>query len=250
VHDAFADFKYELTPKFSLSAGYDFSRSETSSVSYDTHDVYGGFNYQYADKSSIFGKVGYTWQLFNTGENTSFPFWDAGIIHDLGIALATLETTVQITPNPLAVSTKTTSYTGKLDRTLPRGAVGLSCAYTVYENTQTGVNSTQAGINNQRKLSFSGNGRYEVWDKLIANLAVTAEHYYEPGVDPTILSTEQSPPTNFYYHLNATGGLSYTFNYDIILSLNYTYETYRINLNDATGAIEINRGIVSVKKAF
>ena len=246
---AFADFQYEWTSKFSLSAGYDFVQNENSTVSYDTHDVYGGFKYQYADKSSIFGKVGNIWQLFDNGETVSFPFWDAGIIHDLGVALATLETSAQITPNPLSVSTKTTSYTGKLDRTLPRGAVGLSCAYTVYENTQAGVNSTLAGVNNQRKLSFSGNGRYEVWDKLYATLFVTAEHFHQ-GINSTVALSEQITAPEFHYHLNATGGLSYTFNHDIILSLNYTYETYRNDLNDATGAIEINRGIVKIQKNF
>jgi hypothetical protein len=231
-HDAFADFKYEWTPKFSLSAGYDFARIETILGSYDTHDVYGGFNYQYAEKSSIFGKVGNTWQLFDSGENVSFLFWDAGIIHDLGIAVATLETSVQTSIDPLAGASKTTTYSGKLDKTLPRGAVGFSGSYSVFENTQAGVTS-------QRKLNFSGNGRYEVWENLIATLAVTAEHYYE-----------QSAVTDFRYHLYATSGLIYSLNHDITVSLNYTYETDRNDLNDATGAIEINRGVVVVRKSF
>jgi len=242
-HCAFADFKYELTPKFSLSAGYDFVWSETITAHYDTHDVYGGFNYQYADKSSLFGKVGNSWQLFNSGENVQFLFWDAGIIHDLGVAIATLETTVQSSVDPLAVSTKTTSYTGKLDKTLSRGSVGLSGSYSVYDNTQNGVNT-------QRKLSFSGSGRYEVIDSLIASLTLTAEHFYQQGVEPTVILPEQSMVADFRDHLNATTGLSYNLNHDIAVSLNYTFETYCNGLNDFSGAIMINRGILNVRKNF
>ena len=243
LNSAFADFKYEWTSKFSLSAGYDFDRIETTQFNYDTHNVYGGFNYQYAEKSSIFGKIGNTWQLLDSGENVSFLFWDAGIIHDLGIAIATLDTSVQTSIDPLTGASKTTSYTGKLDKTLPRGAVGFSAGYYEYENTQTGVN-------NQRKLSFSGNGRYEVMEGLNATLAVTAERYYGQGVNPTAVSPEQITINGLRYHLYATSGLSYSFNHDITVSLNYTYETYRNDLNDATGAIDINRGIVQVRKSF
>lgn len=231
-HGAFADLKYELTSKFSLSVGYDYSRNETMPFGYDTHDVYGGFNYQYADKSSIFGKIGNTWQMFNNGMNVRFLFWDAGIIHDFGIAVATLESSVQTTEDPLAVSTKTTNYIAKLDKVLQRGAVGLSCTYTEYEDTQTGVNS-------QRKLSFSGNGSYELMESLVGSLVVTADRFYR-----------ESTVTDFQYHLNATAGLSYSFSRDLMASLNYTYATFRNDLNDATDAKEINRGIIELKKVW
>jgi uncharacterized protein (PEP-CTERM system associated) len=274
-HDLFADFNYEWTSKFSLSAGYSFARVESIQASYDSHNVYGGFKYQYADKSSIFGKVGNTWQLFDSGENVNFVVWDVGIIHDMGMAIATLETSSQtsVNPlsvstnvntlpvstnvntlpvstnvNPLSVSTKTTTYTGRLDKTLPRGAVGFSGSYLEYENLES-VN-TQTGLNSQRKLSFSGNGRYEVMDGLVATLAATAERYYGQGVDSTVISTEQSKVTGFRYHLYATSGLSYSLNHDITVSLNYTYEIYQNYVGDGTGAIQINRGILAVRKSF
>jgi len=231
-HGGFADFNYELTSKFSLSAGYDFARNEAMPVRYDKHDVYGGFKYQYGEKSSLFGKLGNTWQKFNEGENVRYLFWDVGIIHDFGIAVATLESNVQTTEDPLAVSTKMTNYIGKLDKTLQRGAVGLSSVYSEYVNTQTGAR-------NQRKLSFSGNARYEVMESLVASLGATAERFYQ-----TTFVTDSR------YHLSATSGLRYTFNHDIILSLTYTYETYRNDLNNADETRDINRGIVEVKKIF
>jgi hypothetical protein len=247
-HGAFADFNYELTSKFSLSAGYGFVRSEIILGNYDTHNVYVGFKYQYAEKSSLFGKFGNTWEIFDSGEKVSYLFWDAGIIHDLGIAIATLETSVQTTPNPLAASTKTTSYIGKLDKILPRGAVGLSASYLEYENLE--FENSQNAFNSQRKLSFSGYGRYEVMESLFANFSVTAERYYGQGIEAAALSPEQSTITDFRYHLYAASGLSYSLNHGITVSLNYTYETYRNDLNNATGAIEINRGIVEVRKSF
>jgi hypothetical protein len=170
-HCGFADFTYEWTPKLSLTSGYAFTRSETSILQYSKNDVYVGFKYQYADKSSLFGQIGESWQYFDGAGKVSYPFWDAGVTHDFDFATVTLDTNVQITPNPLATSTKVTSYTGKLDKTLKRGALGLSIAYAVYADTQTEVDT-------QRKLSFSGTGRYEVIPDLTASLSATAERYY------------------------------------------------------------------------
>jgi hypothetical protein len=74
---------------------------------------------------------------------------------------------------------------------------------------------------------------------LTATLAATAERYY--------LTTVTS---GFQYHLNATGGLGYTFSHDLTLSLNYTYDTQRHHLDNAAGAIETNRAVVEVRKTF
>ena len=199
-------------PKLSLTSGYTFTRSLSIPLNYDKHDVYAGFKYQYFDKCFLFGQYGETWQFFDTLGKGRYPFWDAGITHDTDIVKATLETNVQITPDPLSVSTKLTSYIGKLDKTLQRGALGLSCTYAEYANTETDIRT-------QRKLSFGGSGRYEIIPDLSASLAATAERYY--------ITAASSYP----YHFIASSGLEYNLNHDITFTLTYSFETYRYSVD-------------------
>ncbi|NVN91786.1 MAG: TIGR03016 family PEP-CTERM system-associated outer membrane protein [Desulfuromonadales bacterium] len=228
---AFADLNHEISNKFSISAGYAFTHLESQPSQYNKHDISGGFRYEYAERSFVFGQIGNTWQQFNGSTDVSYLFWNAGITHDLGLAVATLETRVQTAVDPLSVSTKETSYSGRLERTLQYGMVGFATSYTEYLNIQTDKMD-------RRKLSFSGTGRYEILQHLTANLGVTAERFYF------------NTGTGFLYHLNATGGLSYTFKHDITLGLNYTFDTQRNDINTASGAIETNRVVVEVRKTF
>ncbi|MSN27141.1 MAG: TIGR03016 family PEP-CTERM system-associated outer membrane protein [Geobacter sp.] len=243
-HDAFADFTHEFTPKLSISTGYQFRFTQitpdlsirNASNQITTHRVSGGFQYLYADMSSIFATIGGNWQKYSNGSHPTFITWDVGIIHDFNFAVAKLQTSSQITEDPLAVSTTVTTYSFNLDKTMPRGVIGFSSVYTEYTDTQLSVN-------NQRKLAFSGSGRYEVLPNLTPDLSVIVERFYQ------ILGTGNTG-TNFPYHLSATAGLSYALNYDIKLSLRYTYDTYRNDLENAKGSNDINRGYVEVKKVF
>jgi hypothetical protein len=226
-HSAFTDFSHELTSKLSISAGYGFTFSETESDYFNTHNVYGGFKYLYADNATI----GNNWQKFSSGENATFLSWNIGIIHDFDIAVATFQTSSQTTADPLAVSTTATSYSGKLDKVFQRGNIGISATYTEYANLKT-------DINYQRKMSYSGYGRYEVIPSLTPNISVIAERFY------------MNTGSEFPYHLYVTTGLSYAFNHDLTLSLNYTYFTKRFDLASATGSIQINKAVLELKKVF
>jgi hypothetical protein len=230
-HGAFADLNHELTSRFSISADYAFSKSVTTDTNFDRHDISGGFRYNYADKSFIFGSIGNSWQSFSNGIDTSNLFWTAGITHDLGVAVATLDTRVQFSEDPLTNSTKETIYSGKIDKELKRGAMGFSSSYSEYVTTQTGVQD-------QRKLAFGATGRYELLPGLTGNLAATGERF------------SIRTPTDYPYRMTGTGGLSYAFNHDITLGLTYTYVIYLYGLDTTGGAKEINRAVVEVRKVF
>jgi hypothetical protein len=230
-HRFFADLNHELTSKLSLSAGYAFTRGEALPSQFDKHDLSGGFRYEYADESFIFGSIGNSWQSFSSGSNVSNLFWNAGVTSDLGIALATLETRVQYTEDPLTTSTKETSYSGKLDKVLQRGSVGLSGAYSEYA-------ITERGERDRRKLSFAGTGRHEVLPGLTATLAATAERFSRKTV------------AEYPYRFTGIGSLNFTLNYDVTVGLTYTYVTYRYALDSASNATEINRAIMEVRKTF
>jgi len=230
-HAGIVSLTREVSSKFSLSAGYDFTHLESQPARYNKHDLSGGFRYEFAEKSFFYGQVGNSWQQFNNGGNASYLFWNAGVTHDLGFAVATLETRVQTAADPLAVSTRETIYDGKLEKTLQRGMIGISTSYSEFVNTQT-------DSRNQRKLAVSGTGRYEVLQSLTISLSATAERY------------SVHTGSEFPYHLNATSGLSYSFNHNLALSLNYMYDTKRNDLDDATGAIETNKVGIEVKMLY
>ncbi len=230
-HSVNADLTHEISSKFSLSAGYAFTRLESQPSQHNKHDISGGFRFEYAERSFIYGQIGNSWQHFNVGTDVSYFFWNAGITHDLGVVVASLETRVQDAIDPLAVSTRETSYNGRLEKTLQRGMIGFSTSYTEFVNSQTDQTD-------QRRLSIGGTARYEIIQSLIANVATTAERFY-------VSKVSDSP-----YHLNATGGLSYIFNHDLTFRLNYTYDSKRNSIGNATGAIDTNRIIVEVRKTF
>ena len=228
-HAAFADFSHELSEKLALTASYVFDAVQTDSTNYDKHDASVGFRYGFAEKSSLFAQVGNTWQSFDTGRNVSYLFWNAGLVHDLGFAVATLNTGVQISEDPLGISTKSTSYSARLDKEFARGKAGIFTSYTEYEDTET-VRST-----GERVLTFGGLGSYELLQSLVANLGGVCDKYGGQ------IATEPD------YRVTGTAGLTYLFNYDISLALNYSYVTY---LGASEGDRQVNRAIVDLKKTF
>jgi len=238
-HRAFADLNHEISNKFSISTGYTFSHLESQPSMNNRHDVSGGFRYEYAERSFLFGQIGKTWQNFNTNSvDVSYLFWSAGIAHDFGVAIATIDTSVQTAVDPLSVSTRETSYTGRLERTLQYGLVGLTTSYSEFFDTQ-------ADRMDRRRLSFGVSGRYEILQHLAANFAATGERFY--------FNTGSAAPTqssSFPYHLNASASLSYSFKHDIALNLTYTFDAQLNSLSNSLGSIETNRVSVEVRKTF
>lgn len=228
---AFADLNHEISTKFSLSASYGFTHLESQPTQYNQHDLSGGFRYEYADKSIIFGKVGNSWLHFNSAARASFLFWNAGIIHDMGFAVATVETKVQTAADPLSVSTKETSYSGRIEKTLQRGMAGLSVSYSEFVNTE--IDSGK-----RRSLMFSGTGRYEILQSLTANVTATGERF------------SRLTATDYPYRFTGVAGLSYALKDDLTLGLTYTHATYLFDLDTTAGSKQINKAVVEMKKAF
>lgn len=230
-HGAYADLNHELTSKLSLSAGYAFTYLESQSSNYNKHDLYGGFKYQYSDKSFVYGKAGNSWQQFKNGGNSSYLFWNAGATHDMGFAVATIETKVQTVTDPLAVSTKETSYSGKLEKTLHRGLVALSAGYSEFVNSETGSGKRQS-------LNFNTSGRYEILQSLTANITATFEKF------------SRLTNADYPYRLSGVVGLNYALQNDFTIGLTYTYVNYLFDLDTTAGSKQINKAVLDIKKIF
>ena len=230
-HRGFADLTHEFNSKFSISGGYSFSRLESLPSRFNRHDLNSGFRYEYAEKSYVFGQIGNSWQQFDSGLDVNYLFWNAGISHDSRFAVATLETKVSTTEDPLAISTKETSYSGKLDKVLQRGTVGLSAIYAEYANTAT-------GLTDRRKLALSVTGRYEIFQNLTANMTATGERF------------SRIAASDYPYRFTGVAGLNYALKNELTLGLTYTHVNNLLDLDTTAGSYQVNKAVVDIKKVF
>ncbi len=230
-HGAFTELNRELFARFSLTAAYGFTHLESVPTSFDKHDVSAGFRYEYADRSFVFGQAGNSWQQFRNSSTDSFLFWNAGITHDLGGAVVALETRVQTSVDPLALTTRETVYSGRVEKTLDRGTVSFATSYTEY------TDALDTGITRHR-LSLTAAGRYEILPDLHVNLSVTADRFSRRVAE------------DYPYRLNGSTGLSWAFNRDLSLSLAYSYALQRKDIETPRDEIGTSRVILEVRKTF
>lgn len=228
---AFADLTHQFNSRFSVSGGYAFIRLESLPARFDQHDLYSGFRYEYADKSFVYGQIGNSWQQYDSGLDVNYLFWNAGVTYDSRFAVATVETKVSTTEDPLAVSTKETSYSGKLDKTLQRGTIGLSASYTEYANTAT-------GLTDRRKVALSAAGRYEIQQNLTANLSASGERF------------SRITASDYPYRFTGVAGLNYVMKNELTLGLTYTHVNNLLDLDTTAGSYQVNKAVVEVKKSF
>jgi hypothetical protein len=229
-HRVFTDLSYDPIERLNLSAGYAFSSVDTDIVSYDQHDIWTGLRYEYAENSFFFGGIGNSWQSFSDTRSASNLFWNAGIKNDFRFLVTTLETKVQYTEDPLTASTKETSHSVKLEKTLEHGSIGCTGSYSDFDDT--------FGADDRRRTAFSGFGRYEISPRLTATFAATGDKVGGATVN------------DYPYHLSGSAGVSYGFNYDITASLSYGYVDYRREWDSTAGARQTNRVVVEVRKVF
>ena len=230
-HRGFADLSHEPAARLHLSAGYGYARVSTDLVDYDQHDLSSGLKYEYAEKSFLYGGVGNSWQSFSDTRRVSNLFWHAGISRDFSSILATLETRVQYTDDPLTVSTKETSYSATLEKPLLHGALGISTSYAKFRDTRVGALD-------RRRAVVSGFARYEMSPRLNLSLGLTGD------------KVSRAALADYPYHFSGTAGVSYGFNYDVSASLNYSYIDYRHDFESGREEKQTNRVIFALRKVF
>ena len=231
-HRVYADLTHALSSKLNITGGYAFTRLESRPTRYNRHDLSTGFRYEYAERSFVFGQIGNSWQQFDRGGDESYIFWNAGVTHDFSFAVATAETRVIPSVDPLSVSTKETIYSGRLEKTLERGMIGLSTTYTEYENTRTSL------IPDRHTLAVSATGRYELIQSLTASLTATGERFSRNTI------------YDYPYRFTGVAGLSYAFQNELILGLTYTYINNLRDPNAGAAAYQVNNALLELRKTF
>lgn len=230
-HSCFVDLAYELTPKLSLSTNYIYSQNATTENDITRQDASIGFRYEYADKSFLFANGGNSWQLFTPGTSVQNRTWSAGVTQYTPFVTTTLESRTQYADDSQSTSTRQVTYSGRLDKELKRGNVGVSVSYDEYFLTQT-------GIRDRRRALINGIFNYEFIDRFTGTLNANADR-------SSVRSSADYP-----YRLSVSPGISYRFNYDFTVNGTYTYVTYRHGIQDSKDNREIQRVILELRKSF
>lgn len=228
-HDGYAEYSRELTQGLVLSAAYSYAHISSDSDGLDRQEVYAGLRYDYGTGNFLYGKLGYDWQSFDSGSDTSDPFWDVGAGRDFGILTATVGTRVQYGEDPQTLSTRNVSHYATISRNFPRGFASFTASYSKYEKEQ------QVPRDVQKKVLFGATGRYELLRDLTATLNLSGDR-----LDSTL-------PRDRPYHLTGGIGFDYALSAQLVLGANYTHISYRDNLDSAAGSIEVNRAIVEMR---
>ncbi|MDD2541020.1 MAG: TIGR03016 family PEP-CTERM system-associated outer membrane protein [Desulfuromonadaceae bacterium] len=229
-HVASLDIACELSKRFSLTAGYTFTKEVADIGNYTQHQALGGFRYEYADKSFLFAQAGNAWTHYDSGQRLSNIIWNAGFTHAFDIVTVTVSTGVKYDEDPLRNIVKESFVTGIIDKSLNRGTVSFSPYYSEYALSQSNILQT-------KKYGVMVRGQYELTTNLKSNLALTAEKY------------EQRLLESYTRRLEVNSGLSYLLAEQLTVSLSHIYVEYY-----SPGIVydnrHVNRAMIEIKKIF
>lgn len=237
-HSAFLMTAHELTPKSTFFTNFAYTHDATSQdVAYSRFTPSAGIRYEYAEKSFVSLEGGYSWFRYDTGNSFNAPYWNAKVTHPFDFMTASLNAGVTYNSDPLRSSTEERRVAGRLDKPWQRGAIGLSASYSDVRNNETDTLGS-------RKYGIGGSGRYELTEKLIANLNLTAErfYYYDNAGRSTI--------TGYPYRFFIGTGVSYAMANDLIATLDYNYTAYQFSIGSSANGTVVNRIIAGIRKAF
>ncbi len=229
-HIAFLNMSYELTKRWSLTTDYTFTREIADIDNYDLHQILGGFRYEYADKSFIFGQVGYSWLIYDSGQNLNSIVWNAGLSHQFDTVTATINTGVKYDEDPERNITKESFVNSVLEKRLKRGTLSISPMYSEFVQTET--DSVQT-----RKYGATVRGQFELVTDLSGSLSFTVEKYEQPLID------------SYTRRFQFDSVLSYLLAKQLSLSLSYFHTNYN-SPNIETDNYFVNRVSLELKKTF
>lgn len=230
-HAAFIDTSYEVTPKLSVSANYEFTREIADQYEFNRQVTSAGPSYEYAEKSFIFVRGGASIIKYDARPSTIGPYWSAGLTHTFDTVIATLSTGVSYTDDPLGNAFQEEYYTVSLKKQLrERASVELTGGYTQFTNTVT-------DIAQNKRYSGAIKGTYEIIPNLQGNLDLTYVRYHDLLRDGF---------TDKYF---VDSGLSYTFGKGWSTRAAYSYLDYS-SQQIATDNKWVNRVTIELKKTF
>lgn len=228
-HTGFIDVTHEFSQNLSFSAGYAFTRQESTSA-YNRHAPYAGARYEYAENCFVFAQGGYTWITYRQDGRGEFnnPFWSAGVTHTLGVYVLTASAAVSYPEDPLTGVTREKTFLLSASRPIQRGDVSGSLYYSTFDGE---------GVDRTRKLGGGVNAKYSLTEKLNGRLAANFEHY------------EYRTTAGHTRRIYVSPGISYSLPWDTSISLSYAFVDYDSSARYAEN-YTVNRVMLEARKTF
>lgn len=246
-HGAFIATAYELSPKSTITTKFAYSHVDMGQGNTQVNTVQAlsyqqllptiKIRYEYAEKSDISLEGGYSWFLFDKGDSKSNPYWNAALTHSFDHMVLSFNTNVTYNTDPLQGSTEQQNFTGKIDKTLSRGSIGLFATYSKLLNNQLDLLDSS---NYQIGVTI----KHELTTKMTGHLDLTGEKVNIKNSNN--INYDITSPYQFFIG----AGLGYTFVNNLTLALDYSYTTYRQSIGSSTNNTEINRVILGLTKSF
>lgn len=229
-HVGFLDAACEISMRFSLTAGYTFTRETADIDDFSQHQVLGGFRYEYADKSFVFAQGGNAWTRYDGGQRFNNIVWNAGINHVSDTVTGTVTTGVRYDEDPLRNIVQETFAAGSMEKRFAKGSLSFSPMYSEYVLTETDTLQT-------KKYGATARGQYELTSRLKSNLAVTVEKYELPLLGSHV----------WRYHVDS--GVVCLLARQLTATLTYIYTEYT-SPGIAAENRYVNRGMIEIRKTF
>jgi len=228
---AYIDSAFEVSPRVTLNARYEYSQVDTDAIDYNQNDISFGPRYNYAEGSYLFFMVGNTWLDFEGPDSFSNILWDAGITHKLATFTALLSSTRSYIVNPTSALTRKEQYKISISRTSERVSFDISIFYREFirDAVNEGRKTTSYGI--------SGDILYALTPKMTGTFGFNITKFQEE-----IANTY----TNRYI---PTLGIKYLLLEDLNLNFEYKYiDSFSPKLEGNN--YKKNRLILSLRKSF
>jgi len=229
-HIGFLELSYEITPKWSATGGYTFTKEQSVIDGFSQHQAYGGFRHEYADKSFIFAQLGNSWTKYKSGSRTSNIYWNAGASHAFDTVTATLNTGVRFDEDPLLNVTRESYVTGNLVKQLNGGSLGLSLNYSEF-------NASESNSLKTRQYGGTLSGNIEFSSFLKGNLSFSADKY------------DLRQLGSYTRRFLVDSGLNYLLTKQLTLALNYIFVDY-YSPDIATDNRRVNRAMLEIRMTF
>lgn len=229
-HVGLVEVTHALTERLELNAGYTFTRELAATDDFNQHQGYGGFRYEYADKSFVFAQAGNIWTRYDSGQQLSSLFWNAGVTHLMDTVTASITTGKHYIEDPLRNIVEETFVTGTLEKRFSNGLISIAPIYSEFTLAQSDTLQT-------RKYGATVSGSYDFSADLVGNLSFAAEKYEQPLLG------------SYTRRFLVASGLSYLLAKELTLSFYYNYADY-YSPGIAADNRHVNRAMVEIKKVF
>jgi hypothetical protein len=135
-HIGYVDVRQELSLRSSMIAGVKHTENDNVLQKYRQDDLYGGYQYEYANNSILTLKAGNSWFDFNKTGRASQVFWDVNFTHHYSTMTVSYDTGLRYIPDPTQVLRREDRYLATVKKDADRTHLSVIGGLTEYRGAQ------------------------------------------------------------------------------------------------------------------